>query len=233
MAVPLSLRFVDWFGQCAAVIPCFNEADTIGPVVSGCQAHLSKVIVADDGSTDGSAQVARAAGAEVILHPANHGKGAALIAGWGRARELGFRWALSLDADGQHSPDDIPAFFERAEHSSAVLVIGNRMGQADKMPWLRHVVNRFMSWLLERRAGMRLPDTQCGYRLLDLDTLAKLELRSTHFEIESELLMATLALRGKVEFVEVKVGARTGKSRIRPLVDGWRWLKWWLSLRAR
>src|SRR5881398_3226684 len=134
---------MDLPSRCAAVIPCLNEAATIEPLVREVRTHLPTVIVVDDGSTDATARLAEHAGAEVIRHARPRGKGAALAAGWGRARERGFAWALSLDGDGQHDPSDIPAFLKCAEETGAPLVVGNRMVDSAGMPWVRRGVNRW------------------------------------------------------------------------------------------
>src|SRR6266851_4795083 len=166
---------MDWKHQCAVVIPCFNEAATIGEIASTARRRLSSVIVVDDGSTDGTAEQATAAGAETLRHPINQGKGAALRTGWEHARNRGFTWALMMDGDGQHAPDDIPAFFNCAEKTGAALVTGHRMDQADAMPWLRRQVNRWMSRRLSDLTGVPLADSQCGFRLVNLDALARLQ----------------------------------------------------------
>src|SRR5947209_18443223 len=108
---------MDWRMKSAAVLPCLNEEATIGRLVEAVRAHVGLVIVVDDGSTDGTSVKSRAAGAEVIRNERSFGKGAALQAGWVQARTLGFTWALTLDGDGQHSPEDIPKFFECAQRS--------------------------------------------------------------------------------------------------------------------
>src|SRR5262245_14481374 len=116
---------MDWPKECAVVIPCLDEAASIGLIVKEAQHYLPKVIVVDDGSRDDTAKLAAHAGAEVIRHDRTRGKGAALKSGWQRAKDLGFAWALSMDGDGQHSPTDIPALMSGAENGAA-LVIGNR-----------------------------------------------------------------------------------------------------------
>src|SRR2546426_4704429 len=128
---------MDLPSRCAAVIPCLNEAATIEPLVHEARTCLAAVIVVDDGSTDGTADLAAQVGAEVIRHERPRGKGAALASGWGRARERGYTWALSLDGDGQHAPSDIPSFLRCLESTGAPLVVGNRMTDSSAMPWLR------------------------------------------------------------------------------------------------
>lgn len=218
---------MDWKRQCAVVIPCFNEAGRIVPVIEGVREHLPNIIVVDDGSTDGTTRRAKAAGAEVIGQSRNGGKGCALRTGWGHARQLGFTWALTMDGDGQHAPDDTPIFFACAEKTNASLVVGDRMGNATAMPWLRRQVNRWMSRRLSGRTGVRLPDSQCGFRLAHLETVARLSLVARRFEIESEILLAFLAAGECVEFVPIQVIYGPGPSKICPVLDTWRWMRWW------
>ena len=214
----------------AAVIPCFNEAKTIAPLVLALQQHLDFVAVVDDGSTDTTALKAKDAGATVIRHEQNSGKGAALRTGLSRVLNLGFEWAATLDGDGQHDPADLPALMQCAEQTGALLVIGNRMDRADTMPWLRRRVNRWMSQKLSQCAGRHLPDTQSGFRLIHLPTWASLSLNARRFEVESEMLMAFLAAQHPVEFTPVRVIASGRKSRICPFADSLRWWSWWRKL---
>jgi glycosyltransferase involved in cell wall biosynthesis len=222
---------MDWKRQCAAVVPCLNEAARIGLVIAGVQKHLAKVIVVDDGSTDATAEMAKMAGADVVCRSTNCGKGAALRAGWQLAGKLGFTWALMLDGDGQHAADDIPGFFDCAETTQAVLIVGHRMENPGAMPWLRRKINRWMSKRLSRLTGVRLPDSQCGFRLVHLETLLQLPLRANRFEIESEMLVAFLAAKQRVEFVPIQVIYKSRGSRINPVTDTWRWLLWRLAQR--
>jgi len=213
--------------QCAAVIPCFNEAATIATLVARVRRQVVDVWVVDDGSSDGTGELARGAGARVVRHERNLGKGAALRSGLSCAREGGLAWAVTMDGDAQHAPEDLPGLFECARATGATLVIGNRMGQAEKMSWLRRQANRWMSRQLSRRAGRRLPDTQSGFRLIHLETWAKLPLTAERFEVESETLMAFLAGGHPVEFVPVRGIASRRKSHLCPLTDTVRWVKWW------
>lgn len=216
----------DMSNACAAVIPAFDEVGTVGALVERARAQVARVFVVDDGSKDGTAQTARDAGAEVLRHGTNLGKGAALRAGLQSAWRAGFEWAVTLDADGQHAPEEIPRFRSRAAATGCALVVGNRMHDAARMPGLRRVVNRWMSRHLSRRAGQELPDSQCGFRLLRLEAWARLPLRADHFEVESESLLAFLAAGYRVEFVPVAVLPARRPSRIRAVRDSVRWLRW-------
>lgn len=218
--------------HCAAVIPCFNEAGDIHEIVAQVGRFLPNRLVVDDGSTDATAERARAAGADVISLERNSGKGAALRAGWRRAVKLGFDWVLMLDGDGQHSAEDIPRFFDCAEATGAGLIVGNRMEHRQKIPPLRRFVNRWMSRRLSRWTGAALPDSQCGFRLAHLGTLLNLPLRANRFEIESEMLVAFLAAGQKVRFVPVQTIYRRRASRIHPLADALRWWRWWRAQRG-
>ena len=212
---------------CAAVIPCFNESASIATLVAAVRRQLPSVLVVDDGSTDRTAKLAENAGAVVLRHAQNLGKGAALRTGLARALEQGFEWVVMLDGDGQHAPEDLPALWRCAEQTAAKLVIGNRMDEAHKMPWLRRSVNRWMSRMISRRAGKLLPDTQSGFRLIHLPTWTALPLNAQRFEVESEMLLAFLAAGRRVEFVPVRV-LRSGRaSHICPVADALRWLRWW------
>ena len=221
---------MDWAKTCAVVVPCLNEAATIGALVKEVQRYQPKIIVVDDGSTDATTARAAEAGAEVIRSPRTSGKGAALKSGWQRARESGFKWVLTMDGDGQHAPADIPRFLECAQKGAA-LVVGNRMDGAKAMPWLRRAVNRWMSRRLSRRAKRVLPDSQCGFRLMRLDVLSALDLKTNHFEIESEVLLGFLAAGYPVEFVPVQVIYQKERSNIHPWRDTVRWFKWLRSHR--
>ena len=212
------------------MVPCFNEAATIGKVVGGLRAFLSRIIVVDDGSTDSTATTAAKEGAVVARHARNQGKGAALQTGLAAAIDAGAEWAVLLDGDGQHKPEDIPTLLARARHTGAPLVVGSRMHDKRSIPWLRRQINQGMSRALSHRLGRYLPDTQCGFRWVDLRVWRSLSIRSRHFEIESEMLAAFILAGWRVEFVPIQVVGRGPSSRIRPFRDTWRWLQWWASL---
>ena len=203
----------------------------IGTLVGEIRRFLPRVVVVDDGSTDATGLRAREAGATVIEHRRNQGKGAALRTGLQHACASGFKQALTLDGDGQHRPSDIGLFLECADRTGAALVVGNRLHNAQAMPWARRWVNRWMTHRISQMTGHVLADSQCGFRLLDLGAWAALALETDHFEVESEMLLVFLAAGRRVEFVPVEVVGRGPRSHIRPLVDGWRWWRWWRRAR--
>lgn len=220
-----------WRDECAAVVPCFNEAATVGDVVAGIKTFLPTVIVVDDGSTDATPRIAKDGGAEIVSLKKNSGKGAALRAGWRRAAKKDFEWILMLDGDGQHSTGDIPKFFERAQNSSARLIVGNRMQNAAAIPPLRRFVNHWMSRRISKITGADIPDSQCGFRLAHLPSLMELPIAANHFEIESEMLTAFIAARHQIESVPVETIYQQRASKICPFADTYRWLRWRLAQR--
>ena len=218
---------MDWSQTCVVIIPCFNEEKTITSLARGVRQHLSAVMVVDDGSCDNTSTLAISAGANVVRHARNLGKGAALKTGLASAHRQGLQWAFTMDGDGQHRPEDIPAFLRYAEETSASLICGNRMHLAQAIPPLRRAVNRWMSRRISKRAGRMLPDSQCGFRLINLNDWAALRLETNHFEIESEMLLAFVRAGHQVEFVPIQVIPKGPHSHICPIKDAWRWLQWW------
>ncbi len=192
---------------------------------------LPSVIVIDDGSGDQTAELAGAAGAVVLRHDRPKGKGAALREGWRHAAQCGFLWAISMDGDGQHAAMDVPKFLRAAEAGPARLISGNRMHATARMPLIRRLTNRFMSWQLSRLAGVRLPDSQCGFRLMHLPSWSELKICTDCFEIESEVLLKFARAGLLMEFVPIQVIYASERSKIRPIHDACRWWYWLQAMR--
>jgi glycosyltransferase involved in cell wall biosynthesis len=202
------------------LIPGYNESSRIGAVVRQVLEFLPDVVVVDDGSGDATAEEARAAGAVVLRHEVNQGKGAALATGFAHARAKGFGWVITLDADGQHAPSDIPRFVEAYVRTGIPVLVGNRMGETATMPRIRRWTNTYMSNLLSREMGQFVPDTQCGYRLYRIDVLPFLLTRSARFEAESESLLNVAARGLTIGPVPISVIYLEGReSHIRPVRD--------------
>jgi glycosyltransferase involved in cell wall biosynthesis len=217
--------------QIAVVIPCLNEGRTIGLLVRETQRFLANVIVVDDGSTDATRSDAELAGAAVISHATAQGKGCSLRAGLEFAISHGFVWALVLDGDGQHAPADIPKFIAASENSAAAMIIGNRMAHARAMPWLRRFVNRWMSNAIGAFCDAQIPDSQCGFRMVNLNAWKRVPMSGRRFEIESEMIVRFLHAGYRIEFVPVQTRYASEVSKIRPIRDTVRWFRWWFSVR--
>ncbi len=172
-----------------ALIPAFNEAHHIARVVEGTKGYIETVVVIDDGSQDGTSQLAQAAGATCLQSQQNRGKSSALRMGIDFARANGFTHALTLDGDGQHLPQDIPAMLRVAEETQADIVIGARPFAIDRMPRARYYVNIIGSRLTSAILGCEVKDSQSGFRLFQLDKLSNIKLRSRRYEIEMEVLI--------------------------------------------
>lgn len=204
-----------------AVIPAYRAAGTIGPVVTATRSVVPGVVVVDDGSDDGSAEVARAAGAEVVRFAANRGKGAALRAGFAHARRSGADAIVTVDADGQHDPAEIPRLLSSWRATGAALVIGARSGGREGMTAARRFGNRFADRAISFFAGVPVSDTQSGLRLYDATLLAGVELRGSGYELESEVIVLAARSGFKVTSVEVRSPRMDGTatSHFRPWAD--------------
>ena len=210
-----------------AVIPAFHEEARIGEVVSAAAAFIdpSLIVVVDDGSADGTARVAASAGARVVRHETNRGKGAALRTGFGVfTAGTAARAVLTVDADGQHDLSLVPRFVEAMDEGGLDIVIGSRMDETTGMPAIRRLTNRVTSAVVSARAGARIPDSQSGYRLVSVDLLRRIDLVTSHFETESELLIKGARAGASIGSIPIPTIYGTERSKIRPGRDTWRFL---------
>ena len=197
-----------------ALIPAYEEGPRIGAVVEGARRHLP-VVVVDDGSTDDTAERAEAAGAMVLRQQPNAGKGAALRAGFRHALEAGAPAVVTLDADGQHDPAEIPAFLERFGERRAELIIGQR--DLRSMPPVRRLSNTLGGLALALALGRSVPDNQSGYRLIGRTLMrALLDSDESGFEFEVEMIARCLALGLPVDSVPIRTIYAGEPSHIRP-----------------
>jgi glycosyltransferase involved in cell wall biosynthesis len=173
-----------------AVIPAFNEEQTLATVVARTRPYVDEVVVVDDGSRDHTSEVALQAGAVCYRHGINRGLGATLGTGFMAALSRGADVVISLDADGQHDPAEIPRFVE-AVRDGADVVIGSRLLDPKGMPWYRQIANHLgnlVTWFL---FGIYVTDSQSGYRAFAADALQRIEIRTNRMEVSSEIIAET------------------------------------------
>ncbi len=214
------------------MIPAFNEARTIGRIVAELKAKSrAPVYVVDDGSSDGTGQIAERAGAIVLRHDKNAGKGAAMRDGFRRILSEHFDPVLIMDGDGQHETRSVPDFFKIMDEAGCDIVIGNRMQDTSSMPYTRKKTNIFMSYMISKVCGRRIPDTQCGFRLIKRKVLEEIKLESSNFEIESELIIRACRKGLKVCSVPIRTIYDSERSSINPIIDTLRFMAFLIKMK--
>lgn len=188
-----------------AVIPAYDEERTIADVVARSMGFCSSVVVVDDGSSDSTVERARKAGAVVVRHQVNRGAGAATVTGLRAAAALGARAVVTLDADGQHDPAEISKVVQPIIDGQADVVIGARLLSRQEMPRLTRVFNSVANIVTYLLSGIWCSDSQSGFRAYSAKAVARIQLRSSGFEICSEI--SREVARCGFRMVEVPVSA--------------------------
>ena len=208
-------------------MPTYNNAGTLRDVVERTMRFCNDVIVVNDGCTDSSADILASFGKKITVvdYGKNHGKGYALKKGFEKARELGFDCAITIDSDGQHYPEDIPLFINAFEQHPNALIVGSRNLNEENMPGKNTFANKFSNFWFKIQTGVKLPDTQTGFRLYPLKNLPNLKLLTSRYEAELELLVGA-AWRG-IDIIPIKINVfypKAGErvSHFRPFWDFFR-----------
>lgn len=198
-----------------AVIPAYNEAERIKRVIKGAKRHLP-VLVVDDGSTDATAQIAESNGASVLELAPNQGKGIALRSGFQYALDVGVEAVLTLDADGQHDPEDIPAFLSSYQLKKGDLTIGER--DFNQIPPVRRLANTLGRKSFSWAVGQPVSDNQSGYRLISKRMMeAVITSRESGFEFEVEMIVVCIQRGYKLVWVPIQTIYREEGSHIHPI----------------
>ncbi len=210
-------------GRTCVIIPAYNNGKTASDVIRGVLSYTSDIIFVDDGSTDETTQASvKFHSVVVVRHEKNLGKGAALMSGFAKALSLGFTRAISIDADGQHLPKDIPVFSEAAGRDPAALFVGSRKRIGVKVSLSSRFANRFSDFWFWAVSGARLPDTQCGFRSYPLSTISQLQLNKQHYDFEVEVLVKAAWMEVPLKPVPVTavyLPAGERVSHFRPFAD--------------
>lgn len=205
------------------IVPTYNNAGTIAKVLMDVKAYSQAIIVVNDGSTDSTSDILSGIDdIRLIAYPENKGKGYALKLALQKAFEWGYRFAITIDADGQHYADDIPVFVDRIEQVPGSLLIGARNIAADNMPSKNTFANKFSNFWYRVETGQTLSDTQSGYRLYPLREVQDMRLLTRRYEFELEVLVRAVWRGIRVENVPIKVYYPSAEERVshfRPFQD--------------
>ncbi len=201
----------------AALIPAFNCADRVGRVVSGVRRYVPDVLVVDDGSPDATGEEARRAGARVVVHAENRGKGPAIRSGLAVLLGQPYTHVLMLDADGQHDPEDCPRFLAAA--GDADFVLGNRLWKPEAIPARRFWTNYLGTRALQLMTGLPLEDSQCGFRLVSCTHLRRMGLVGNRYSVDTEMIVRAGKVQARFAHVPVRVIYEGAVSYYRPIFD--------------
>ncbi len=205
------------------LIPAFNEARTISGVVENAKTFVRNILVVDDGSSDATSERAEKAGAFVIRHTGNLGKGKALRTGFAHALEQGYQAVITLDADGQHDTSEISHFLSAYEQDAGDIVIGSRLRNKDLIPRYRYIPNQIGIFFISWAAGCRIEDTQSGFRLYKREVLEKIQLETSGFETETEVLIKAAKKGFRIHTIPVSAIYQSDyKTYFRPVRDFYR-----------
>ena len=207
------------------LMPVYNSANYLKSLIDKIN-HLDiDILVVDDGSTDSSAEIALEAKVQVLSHVSNRGKGAAIRTGVEHLKDLDYGLIIIMDSDGQHEPEEIGNFINKYNETKAPVIVGNRMADTERMPFLRKATNKFMSGIISKICHQCIPDSQCGFRLIKKTVLDDIHLKSSNYEIESEMLIQASRKGYKIDSVPISTVYREEKSYINPFIDTCRLIK--------
>jgi len=199
-------KTLEELGVCV-IIPTYNNVGTITQVINSVSEYCKDIFVVCDGPTDGTEERVRACDTpvNVLAYQPNKGKGTALVTGFREALRRGFRYAITLDSDGQHYADDIPAFAKAIADNPDAMLIGSRGLKHDNMPQKNTFANKFSNFWFTVQTAKKLPDTQTGYRLYPLRKMGKMRLITSRYEAELELLVRSAWRNIRIIPIPIKV----------------------------
>jgi glycosyltransferase involved in cell wall biosynthesis len=218
---PVQQKFDDY--NVCVLLPTYNNATTLGQVIEGVAQFTRHIVVVNDGSTDNTAEIlAQYDFLQVVGYPQNVGKGWALRQGLQYAAEKGYEYAITIDSDGQHYPEDLPAFLDKLAETPCSVIIGARNMEQASVPGKSSFGHKFSNFWFWVETGIKAPDTQSGYRLYPVQRLRNMRFFTTKYEFEIEVIVRAAWAGIPVTFVPVKVyyaPKETRVSHFRPFRD--------------
>jgi len=215
------------------LIPVYNGGDHIKSLLKKIKNYIDDIVVVDDGSTDNTTELAKEEGAIVLSHKTNKGKGASLHTGIEYILDKNYDLIIIMDADGQHNPDEIPRFIQHYQQTNSPIILGNRMKNPTSMPWIRKATNRIMSIIISKMCGQFIPDSQCGYKLIERKVFEKIKLYYTNYEVESEILIRAARYGFKIDSIPITTIYKHEKSYINPIIDTIRFIRLLIDIKKR
>lgn len=215
------------------IIPAYNEERRLGELLTNLSkiVSLKNILVVDDGSRDDTAIIAENFGCKLIRQHPNKGKGVALKAGFDFAVVNGYDAVITMDADGQHDPNEIPKFTSYYKRNNTDLIIGTRQHKLSEMPFLRFWVNKLTSFVASLLSGVKIHDSQSGYRLIRKNLIETIDLKTERFQMETEIIIKAARLRLSIAEIPIKtIYFDKFKSHINPLTDTIRFIRLTLRL---
>ncbi|MBC7334253.1 MAG: glycosyltransferase family 2 protein [Actinobacteria bacterium] len=216
----------------AILIPAYNEGKYIGKVIEGCLKHRMDIIVVNDGSTDNTSEIVRSfpeqEGFRIILleHSKNQGKGAALKTGFKYVIEHDYYGVITMDADIQHDPDEIPKFIETVEKEDPDIIVGSRFHSLKGMPFDRILANTISTGIISTIAGKKIRDVQSGFRYISSRVLKDIKLETQKFDLESEILLKASWQGYNIINIPIKsIYYKDFTSYFHPLIDTLKFLR--------
>lgn len=199
-----------------AVIPFYNEKEFIFDVVSKTLDYVDLVIAVDDGSTDNSSECLKTfENVLIIRNDKNMGKGHALERGFDLARSIDFDILFTIDGDGQHKVEIIPEFLKCLNNND--VVIGNRLNDLSDMPFHRILSNKITSYLISKKLGVKILDSQCGFRAYKKEVISFVRTKYKGFEAESEIIVNIVRKNFRIGFVDIPTIYENQRSKMKPL----------------
>lgn len=207
------------------IMPAYNEKNSIVKVLQSLNFPPQDIVVVDDGSTDNTAPKSQSLGVHVIRHEKNIGKGMAHRTGFNFASKEGASWVITMDADGQHCPEDLLKFVKAIEEKKGDMIIGEREISIRTMPFVRFLTNLWTSFVVSVLGGKRVKDAQSGYRAISKEIITSIPLSTNNFQTESEIIIKAARKEFKIASVPIKTIYNESYSYIKPFLDTARFIK--------